>query len=132
MTFKYDTKKIGEAHYVVSSRLVREKGAPPDGILEHGRPFGQPLRDANGKLRWQVVTNQDGPTPLLFVENPIPMTTEEHERKAQAARDRMILREVGLPKVVRALAAILDGNWDLATEIARRVKEIDAGGPSHA
>ena len=56
MIFKYDTKRIGERHYIKAIRLVRERGVP-DWKLELPFNFDELIVDKNGKLQWVVDKN---------------------------------------------------------------------------
>ncbi len=86
MIFKYDTKKINGKHYIVTSRLISEKGKP-DNILEFDKPFDREMLDDNNKLQWRVETI-DGKTNII--KDPISLTDNELAKKRKQKIQKLI------------------------------------------
>lgn len=113
MTFKYDTKKVGDLHYVVSSRLISAHRSPAH-PLEFPKPFSHEMVDDRGKLQWEMIANPDygkvlseewvapdeinqviDDRPYIAVLHPQEPSAEELEAEATQERRARVMEALG-------------------------------------
>ncbi len=133
--FKYDTRRIGDRHYLVCSRLVSTTRLP-EHELEYANAFAGELRDERGKLQWALDANPDygkvlaeervAPDEIrqivddrryLIVHRPQEPTPEE--LAAEALQERRLCMMEALPDL------LLDATD--AEDLVRRIKEARDG-----
>ena len=99
LIFKYDTKKIGDKHYITTSRLISEEGKP-DNILEFDKPFNKEMLDENHKLQWRI-ERKDNET--IIINDPISLSLPEKlEKKKQKIRE-LIHENYSLTKEIKLI-----------------------------
>jgi len=138
MRFKYDTKKIGTKHYIVTSRLVSEFN-DPDYILTFPEPFDKPMTNDKHKLQWRVEVNPDydktkpisaGNRPTIFINDPIPQTPEEVKRDKDMATLQAIHKEYSIDDEIKLINSVLEKLDNLPIEYKNyrdKIKEIKNG-----
>lgn len=124
MRYKYDTKRIGNKHYIFASRLI-DHSNDFDYILTFPKPFDKDIVDERFKLQWRIEANPNYDktkkssfenTPVIFIKDPLPSTTEEIEAEKNVAIRKAIHENYLIDDEIKFINRILEQLPDLPLE----------------